>query len=210
MLKYEPQAYPSLGKTFLPALENCMTNLEEAQKKALAAHETAHQIIKEQSMRNFSPWKVGDKVWLEATNLCLHYPSQKLSPKRQGLFKISQVLQLLMYCLWLPPTWTIHNVFHTSLLSPYQEMLTHGPNFLSPPSDLVRTEEKYEVEHIVSHWGTVGQQWYLTAWKGYPLSENMWESEFNLKHAAQLLTEYKTTHHLSFLQHESDPEQGIS
>ena len=27
---HEPQAYPSLEKTFLPALENCLTTLEEA------------------------------------------------------------------------------------------------------------------------------------------------------------------------------------
>ena len=38
---YEPKAYPLLGKTFLPALEICLTTLEEAQKEALAAHETA-------------------------------------------------------------------------------------------------------------------------------------------------------------------------
>ena len=35
---YEPRAYPPLGKTFLPALENCLAALEEAQKEALAAH----------------------------------------------------------------------------------------------------------------------------------------------------------------------------
>ena len=56
--------------------ENCNT-----QKEALAAHETAHRIMKERNTQNFSPWKVGDKVWLEATNLCLNYPSRKLAPK---------------------------------------------------------------------------------------------------------------------------------
>ena len=44
---YEPRAYPPLGKTFLPALENCLTILEEAWKEALAAHETARQIMRE-------------------------------------------------------------------------------------------------------------------------------------------------------------------
>ena len=96
-----------------------MTNLEEAWKEALATYETAHQIMKKQSTRNFSPWKVGDKVWLEATNLHLHYPSWKLFPKKQGPFEISQVLLPLTYHLQLPPTWKIHDVFHASLLSPY-------------------------------------------------------------------------------------------
>ena len=39
--RYEPRVYPPLGKTFLPTLENRLTTLEEAQKEALAAHETA-------------------------------------------------------------------------------------------------------------------------------------------------------------------------
>ena len=138
------------------------TTLEEAQKEALAAHEIACRIMREQNTWNFSPWKVGDKVWLEATNLCLNYPSRKLAPKRQGPFEISQVLFPLTYCLRLPSTWKIHDVFHTTLLSSYKETETHGPNFLKPPPDLIDTEEEYEVKQIVSHHGTAGCCRYLT------------------------------------------------
>lgn len=81
MLGYEPRAYLPPGKTFLPALEDCMTILEEARKEAIATHETAQWIMREWSTWNFTPWKVGDKVWLEATNLHLCYPSRKLFPK---------------------------------------------------------------------------------------------------------------------------------
>ena len=49
--------------------------------------------------RHFVPWKVGDKVWLEAMNLRLHYPSRKLAPKRHGPFEITQVLSPLTYKL---------------------------------------------------------------------------------------------------------------
>ena len=73
--------------------------------------------MREQNTQNFFPWKVGDKVWLEATNLHLNYPSRKLAPKQQGPFEISQVLSLLTYRLHLPATWKIHDVFHASLLS---------------------------------------------------------------------------------------------
>ena len=177
---YEPRVYPSLGRTFLPALENCWTSLEEAQKEALAAHETACQIMREQNTRNFSSWKVGDKVWLEATNLCLNYPSRKLAPKQQGPFEISQVLSLLTYHLCLPPTWKIHNVFHATLLSSYKETEAHGPNFSKSLPDLIGAEEEYKVKRIVSHCGTLGCCRYLTTWKGYPSSENTWEPESNL------------------------------
>ena len=130
--EYEPKVYPSLGKTFLPALENCLTALEEAWKEALAAHETAYRIMREWNTWNFSPWKVGDKMWLEAMNLHLNYPSRKLAPKWQGPFEISQVLSLLTYHLCLLPTWKIHNVFHSTLLSSYKETEAHGPNFSKP------------------------------------------------------------------------------
>jgi hypothetical protein len=96
---YDPRSYPPLGKTFLPALETRLSTLEEARKEALAAHETARRIMTEHSSQKFSPWKVGNKVWLEATNLRLHYPSRKLAPKRVGPFEITQVLSPLTYQL---------------------------------------------------------------------------------------------------------------
>jgi hypothetical protein len=97
ILGYEPRAYPPLGKTFLPALEGCLSSLEAARKEALAAHESARRIMTERSSRKFSSWKVGNKVWLEATNLRIPYPSRKLAPKRHGPFEIAQVLSPLVY-----------------------------------------------------------------------------------------------------------------
>ena len=137
-------------------------------------------------------------MWLEAINLHLNYPSRKLAPKRQGPFEISQVLSPLTYHLCLPATWKIHNVFHTSLLSPYKETKSDGPNFSKPLSDLIGTEEKYKVKQIVSHWGTLGCCKYMTAWKGYSSSENTWKPESNLQHASEILSTYKWTHQLAY------------
>ena len=41
LLGYDPHSYPSLGKTFLPALESHLSSLDSARKEALAAHESA-------------------------------------------------------------------------------------------------------------------------------------------------------------------------
>jgi hypothetical protein len=196
ILGYEPRAYPPLGKTFLPALESRLSSLESARKEALAAHETARRIMTERSSRRFSPWKVGNKVWLEATNLRIPYPSRKLAPKRHGPFEIAQVLSPLVYRLRLPPTWKIHDVFHAHLLSSYRQTDAHGPSFLKPPPDVIDNEEEYEVDHIVSHKGSPGRRLYLTAWKGYPSSENTWEPESNLRHAPLILKNYKNTRNL--------------
>ena len=199
LLGYEPRAYPPLGKTFLPALENRLASLQEARKEALAAHETSQRIMRERNFKGFSPWKVGDKVWLETTNLRLHYPCRKLSPKRLGPFEITQVLSPLVYRLKLPSTWKIHDVFHAGLLSPFKQTDAHGPSFSAPPPTLIGSEEEYEVDAIMSHKGSPGRRKYLTAWKGYPASENTWESESNLRHASQILGDYKRSHSLRLL-----------
>ena len=52
---YKPWAYPPLGKTFIPTLENYLTTLEESRKEALTVHETACWIMNEQNTQNFSP-----------------------------------------------------------------------------------------------------------------------------------------------------------
>ena len=36
MMGYEPRAYPPLGKTFLPNLDNCLANLSAAREDAQA------------------------------------------------------------------------------------------------------------------------------------------------------------------------------
>ena len=62
--------------------------------------------------------------------------------------------------------------------------------------DVINNEEEYEVEAILSHKGPNGCRLYLTTWKGYPLSENTWEPEVNLRHAPILLNTYKLEHNL--------------
>ena len=47
ILGYEPRDYPKIGQTFLPALEDRLTLLEQACDEALVAHEKAQQSMKE-------------------------------------------------------------------------------------------------------------------------------------------------------------------
>ena len=157
ILGYEPRAYPQLGQTFLPTLKDHLSLLEQARDKALTAHEKTKQLMKEQIMLKFIPWKVGDKVWLEGKNLCLHYLTWKLAPTQEGPFKIVQVISPLSYCLRLPPTWKIHDIFHASLLSTYCETAEHGLNFINPPPEEIDGEEEYEVAKILSHRGSPGR-----------------------------------------------------
>ena len=91
MMGYEPRAYPPLGKTFLPNLESRLSYLSAARDEAQAAHKLAQQRMKERITSKYTPWRVGDKVWLETTNLHMNGP-KKLQMRRTGPFKIEEVI----------------------------------------------------------------------------------------------------------------------
>ena len=96
-------------------------------------------------------YNTGDQVWLEATNLCFPLQATKLNPKQYRPFKIIKEISLVTYWLNLLLAWKIHDMFHSSLLLPYQETSTHGPSFTRPPPDLINGEEEFEVECIKGH-----------------------------------------------------------
>ena len=197
MMGYEPQDIPlAFDRTNAPTAERRLKELSEARKEAAAAHELARQKMIERSTRGFTPFQKHDKVWLDGRNLKIGYQSRKLAPKREGPFEITEVLGPVTYRLKLPNQWRIHPIFHASLLSPYRETETHGINFPKPPPDLIEGDNEYEVEAIIAHkkWGRGFR--YLIKWVGYPISDNTWEPESNLKGATDLLAGYKRTHRL--------------
>ena len=151
--------------------------------------ESRHQLIKEhrtaalQALNNIaqtaqgSQHGVGDWVWLEAKHLALPYASAKLAPKHHGPFKITREISPVAYQLELPGAWTIHDIFHSSLLMPYKETKEHGAQFQCPPPELIGNEEEYKVEQIINHrhHGKQCQLQYLIWWKGYSAVDNTWE-----------------------------------
>ena len=98
-----------------------------------------------------SQHNIGDWVWLEAKHLALPYASAKLAPRHHGPFQITREISPVAYQLTLPRAWTIHNIFHSSLLTPYKETHKHRAQFQCPPSELIGNEEEYEVEQIINH-----------------------------------------------------------
>ena len=164
--------------------------LETMIEKRLAAIDTINQMAKTRAPIP-SQYKVGNQVWLEATHLKLRHQKTKLAPKHYGPFRVLKEISPVAYKIQLPVSWGIHDVFHTSLLSPYQETAAHGPNFSQPPPDLIDGEEEYEVERIVNHrcHGRARRLQYLIKWKGYPESDNTWEPADQV-HAPELIKLY--------------------
>ncbi len=99
--------------------------------------------------KDMPKYKEGDLVWLEGRHLHTNQPAVKLVPKRHGPFSIVQVMSPVNYRLKLPTQWSIHDVFHIDLLTPYHKTITHGPNYSRPPPDLIDKEEEYEIEKIL-------------------------------------------------------------
>ena len=148
--------------------------------------------MKEQISSKFTPWKVGDKVWLETTNLYMNGP-KKLQMKQTGLFKVEEVISHMAFHLHIPSRWKIHPVFHASLLLTFKETVEHGLNFLQPPPDLVDGKEEYEMEAILRHCGKPSHCTFLIRWKGYSAAKDTWELEWNLGNTQPLILECKIT-----------------
>ena len=115
-----------------------------------------------------SQYHVDNQVWLEGKNLKFPHQATKLNPKCYGPFRVIKEISPVAYQLQLPPSWSIHPVFHVSLLSPYSETPSHGPNFSRPPLDLINDEEEYEVKQIKAHRNSGRSKClqYLIKWKG--------------------------------------------
>ena len=144
-----------------------------------------------------SQYHIGDQVWLEGKNLKFPHQATKLNPKCYGPFRVIKEISSVVYQLQLPPSWNIHPMFHSSLLSSYSKTPLHGPNFSQPPPDLINNEEAYKVEQIKVHqnFGKSKCLQYLIKWKGYPESDITWESATDI-HAPNLIKHYHKCHPL--------------
>ena len=194
LLGYKPQLTP---KTSEPSNNDLA---EEHVRKLMENRDQATRAINEAAKGNgtiSSQYHIGDQVWLEGKNLKFPHQATKLNPKHYGPFRVIKEISLVAYQLQLPPSWNIHPVFHASLISPYSETPSYGPNFSRPPPDLINNEEEYEVKQIKAHqsFGRSKCLQYLIKWKGYPESDNTWEDAIDV-HAPDLTKQYHKRHPL--------------
>ena len=164
-----------------------MKRLLHEREEALAAHEIARTRMANQKQSKFTPFRKGQKVWLDTRNFKTSH-HKKIAPKHEGPFEIEEVLGPITYQLKLPESWKIPNVFHATLLCPYIENKIYGNNYPQPPAELLEGEE---VETILKHRkrGT-GYQYYIK-WKGYPVTEATWENKLAFSNDRDMVKQYK-------------------
>lgn len=141
-------------------------------------------------------YKIGDLVWLDATNIQINRPAKKLSDRRYGPFEILEKIGKASYRLKLPAQWKrIHPVFNEVLLYPYVKPLSAlQKTDVPPPPDIIDNVEEYEVEEIVDSKMYRGKLKYLVHWKGYPIEERTWEPVENLSNSQEYIDEFHKKH----------------
>ena len=188
---YHPRADWADTKSPIPQVMTRLEQCKEARNMAQALMKRAQlSWIKH---RDTPKYQVGDQVWLEGRHLRTNQPTAKLAPRRHGPFPVVQVMSPVNYRLKLPPQWSIHDVFHTDLLTPYRKTLTHGANYQRPPPDLVDGVEEFEVEKVLDsrRHGRGRKLQYLIKWKGYPDSDNQWVNWDDVKESLDAIRDFK-------------------
>jgi len=192
LMGYNPHADWIDRPSLIPQVALRLQQFKEARAQA------QELMVKAQNLwikhKDTPKYQIGDLVWLEGRHLRTNQPTAKLAPRRHGPFKIIQVMSAINYCLKLPMQWSIHSVFHTDLLTPYCETLTHGPNYERPLPDLVDRSEEYEVEKILDlrHFSRGHKSQYLVKWKGYPDSDNQWVNKEDI-FAEDMIREFENS-----------------
>jgi len=169
-----------------------MERIEKTRGEARAALERAARDMKifyDRHHQEAPVFQPGDKVLLEGENLRTNRPTKKLDHRRFGPFKVERKIGERAYRLKLPTTWKIHPVFHVSKLLPYHRDDAMLPT--PPPPDIVDGEQQQEIEDILDQRVRRGKPQYLVKWRGFPMEENEWKNEYDLKDARELLEEFK-------------------
>ncbi len=104
-----------VSTTFVSEMQKIHEEAKQALEKAADQMKTQYDKKKRPAIK----YQVGDKVWLDTTNLNLPRPKKKLDDKCTGPFLIESKKGASAYTLKLPSTWHIHPTFNESLLTPY-------------------------------------------------------------------------------------------
>jgi len=174
--------------------------------------EDAESVLKKAAddMKKYYDWKrgktphyaLGEKVWLDASNIQTGRPAKKLDHKILGPFPISKVLANNTYELKLPKSMKIHPVFSVVKLIPFNINDIPECVIKEPPPPIVKAGvEEFEIEETLDSCMQRGKLQYLIHWKGYNLEDNSWEPASVIFEDAPLIVSKFHDNHPGAIQH---------
>ncbi|KAF8747242.1 hypothetical protein RHS01_11373 [Rhizoctonia solani] len=187
-----PVISPLLEPTGSPIADDRAKQLAETIQAVQASIKWAQERYKQADTGKPPPeFQPGDKVWLLASNITLQRPNKKLDHKQYGPFPVIERVGSHAYCLALPETMKIHDVFHVSLLSAFKQDTEFDRTFTPPPPVITAEgEEEYKVDRFVD-WAAEDGIWKCRVrWKGYAPHEDTWEPAKDLQHCKDELRNF--------------------
>ena len=140
-------------------MNHLITKKETSAEDIKNLHQTLQEEITTAQLRQKETWnkqrkadpnlKSGDMLWFLPRNVKTTRPSKKLDYKKMGPFKIIKKVGTSSYKLNLPASMTIHNIFHISLLEPYEDNKFPSQIQTPPPPIEIDGEPEYELEEII-------------------------------------------------------------
>ena len=193
----------------IPKIENPTAlkvtgSLQERLQRAKRCLEAAQQRQKAYADQSRRPveYEPGDEVLLSTENMKrIGIGTPKFMPLWIGPFKITKKVEPTAYELELAQGMRMHDVFHVSLLKPWNAE-KHGVIPI-PPTLTLGEQQEFEVQRILDHREKHAshagrgrpkrRREYLVSWRGYDYSNNTWEPEKNLQNARKKVDEYWET-----------------
>jgi hypothetical protein len=191
---FEPNQRPSKVEAVNEFADRMKSSLDEA-RAALAKSKEDMARYYNQRRTPAPKFAVGEKVFLDASDISTTRPTKKFAHRYLGPFPIVRPVGSHAYRLKLPQSMSrLHPVFHVVKLMPAPPDPIEGRRTRPPPPpEIVGGEERYEVEEIIDSRMRGRRLQYLVRWKGYGREENSWISEGDLD-APDLIADFHGAH----------------
>jgi hypothetical protein len=179
------------------AVNNFASRMKDTLSKAWAAlakskDDMAHYY--NQRCKPAHTFAVGDKVFLDSSNINTMQPSKKLLHHYLGPFAVVRPVGSHAYRLRLPPSMSwLHPVFHVIKLLPVPPDPIGCRDRPPPPPMVIGANEHYEVQAILDSHLQVECLEFLVSWKGYGYEENSWVSNHDMS-APRLISQFYRNH----------------
>ncbi len=132
-----------------------------------------------------STFKKGDKIYFLYCNIYIKKSNNKFDYRKIGSFRIKQKCIDIVYEFELSEETRLYFRFYISLLESVVANIS-----IQREIQVEIDEMDYEVEVILDYRKARGQEEYFIKWKGYSISENIWESIYYLKQVQCFLQQY--------------------